>query len=151
MEEKETERRRKKKKRRKKKMMMKQALENMKKKKPQNRKIYKKRCADRRTQTLQEGHTCGWCLDVFFFDGWPSNHRKNSVFRARPEEHPRNAQFIKIHKNPRRGLSKYPCFSIGDNERPRNPYFYSVSWGREKWGSIIHPQNCQQWGSLTHP
>ena len=75
------------------------------------------------------------------FAGWPQNHQKSSVFRARPEEHPRNAQFIKIHKNPRRGLSWWQCEAL-------TPLFLQC-WGRQKWG--YSPSNCQQWGSITHP
>ena len=47
-----------------------------------------------------------------------SETTRNSALRARPEEHPRNAQFIKIHKNPRCGLSNILGFLGGDNVRP---------------------------------
>ena len=48
-----------------------------------------KRCADRRTETLRKGHTCGWCRFIFSSCfGWVGlkSQKKNSVFRTTPEE-----------------------------------------------------------------
>ena len=109
--------------------------------KQKNWKIYKNGVrTDAPKLAKKDTNVDGACLCFLrVFDGWPRNHYKNSALRARPEEQPRNSQFIKIHKTP--WPFKYPWF-FGDNARPWSPHFCSVSWGRQKWGSMIHPQTA---------
>ena len=115
----------------------------LKKKTGENKKSYQNGARTDAPKPLKRTRVDGAFMFFFVFSmGGPETTRKIVLSGQDQKNTPETPNSSKFTKTPRRGLSNCPWCFFGDNARPWNPYFRSVSWGSQKWGSINHPRTA---------